>query len=148
MIEVILTQDIEQIGKAGERVRVRDGFCRNFLVPKRLAVPVTEGGLRFLEAKKKRAEAKRVQEKQAAEALAERIKQWTCVLKVKVGAEGKLFGSVTRQDIHTALQKEHFEIDKRKIELQENIHQLGEFQVPIRLHTEVIVPLRVIVTQA
>ena len=110
VMEVILLQDVEQLGKAGERIKVRDGFSRNFLIPKRLAVPISEGGLRFLEAKKKQAERKRIQEQEAAHALAERIKQLTCVLKVKVGTEGKLFGSVTRQDIHAALQKEKIEV--------------------------------------
>lgn len=147
-MEVILLQDVEQVGKAGERIKVRDGYSRNYLIPKRLAVPVTEGGLRFLEAKKRQAEEKRVKEKEAAVQLGEQVKQLACVLKVKVGAEGKLFGSVTRQDIHAALQKEKIEIDKRKIELQDPIHQVGEYQVPVRLHSEVLVPLRVIVTEA
>lgn len=147
-MEVILVQDVDQLGKAGDRVKVRDGFSRNYLLPRRLAVPVTEGGLKFLEAKKKRAEEIRLQEKEQAFKLAERLGQWTCVLKAKVGAEGKLFGSMTRQDIHSALQKEGFEIDKRKINLAEPIHQVGEYQVKIRLHAEVEAQLKVVVTQA
>ena len=147
-MEVILVQDVDKVGKAGERVKVRDGFSRNYLLPKKLAVPITEGGLKFLEAKKKRAEALRVQEKEQASKLAERIGQWTCVLKAKVGPEGKLFGSITRQDIHSALQKEGFEIDKRKIDLTTPIHQVGEYPVKISLHSEVEVQLKVIVTQA
>lgn len=147
-MEIILTQDVDKVGKAGDRVKVRDGFSRNYLLPRRLAVPVSEGGLKFLEAKKKRAEEKRTQGKNQATQLAERIGQWTCVLKAKVGAEGKLFGSMTRQDIHTALHQEGFEIDKRKIDLAEPIHQVGEYQVRIRLHSEVEIQLRVIVTQA
>ena len=147
-MEVILLEDIDRIGKAGERIKVRDGFSRNYLIPRKLAVPVTEGGLKFLEAKKKQAEDKRRKEKEEALQLAEKIKSWTCVLKVKVGAEGKLFGSVTRLDLQTALQKEGFEIDKRRINLSTTIHQVGEYQVPIHLHPEVEVPLRVVVTQA
>ena len=147
-MEVILTQDVDKIGKAGERIKVRDGFSRNYLIPRRLAVPVTEGGLRFLEATKKRAEAKRLQEKEEAARLAEQIGAWTCVLKVKVGAEGKLFGSITRQDVHAALEAKGFPVDKRKIDLPEPIHQLGEYQVRIRLHSEVETPLKVIVTQS
>ena len=118
------------------------------MFPKRLAVPVSEGGLKFLEAKIKRAEEKRAQEKDQASKLAERIGQWTCVLKVKVGAEGKLFGSVTRQDIQTALRKEGFEVDKRKIDLVAPLHQVGEYHVRIQLHSEVEIQLKVIVTQA
>lgn len=147
-MEVILVQDVDKLGKAGDQVRVRDGFSRNYLFPKRLAVPVTEGGLKFLEAKKKRAEEIRLQEKEQATKLAERIQQWTCVLKGKVGTEGKLFGSMTRQDIHDALRKEGFEIDKRKIDLAEPIHQVGEYRVKIRLHAEIEAQLKVVVTQA
>ncbi len=147
-MEVILVQDVDKLGKAGERVKVRDGFSRNYLLPRKLAVPITEGGLKFLEAKKKRAEELRRQEKEQAAQLAERIGQWTCVLKAKVGTEGKLFGSITRQDIQSALQKEGFEIDKRKIELAEPIHQVGEYRVKLRLHAEVETQLKVIVTQA
>ena len=147
-MEVILVQDVDKLGKAGDRLKVRDGYSRNYLLPRRLAVPVTEGGLKFLEAKKKRAEELRRQEKEQVAKLAERMEQWTCVLKAKVGTEGKLFGSITRQDIHTALQKEGFEIDKRKIDLAEPIHHVGEYRIKIRLHSEVEVQLKVIVTQA
>ena len=146
-MEVILTQDITNIGKAGDRIKVRDGFSRNYLIPRKLAVPVTSGGLRFLEAKKKRAEELRAQEKTKAEQLAERLNQAVCVLKVKVGQEGKLFGSVTRIDIHESLQKEGFNIDKRYIET-EPIHQVGEYRVKIKLHSEIEAKLKVIVTQA
>ena len=147
-MEVILVQDVEKLGKAGDRIKVRDGYSRNYLFPRRLAVPVSEGGLKFLQAKKKRAEEKRIQEREQVKQLAERIGQWTCVLKVKVGPEGKLFGSITRQDIQNALQKEGFDVDKRRIDLHEPIHQVGEYQVRIRLHPEVELQLRVIVTQA
>ena len=147
-MEVILLEDVEKLGKAGDRVKVKDGFSRNFLLPRRLAVPVTEGGLKFLEAKKKRAEAKRIQEKEQAAQLAERMGQWTCVLKVKVGPEGKLFGSVTRHDIETALHKEGFQIERHRIDLHEPIRQVGECKVRIRLHSEVETQLKVVVTQA
>lgn len=147
-MEVILVQDIEKLGKAGDRVKVRDGFSRNYLIPKRLAVPVTQGGLKFLEAKKKRAEEKRIQEKEKASRLADRIGEWTCVLKVKVGPEGKLFGSITRRDLEVALQKEGFEIDKRQVGLHQPIHQVGEYRIPIHVYSEVEAQLKVIVTQA
>jgi large subunit ribosomal protein L9 len=147
-MELILIQDVEKLGKAGDRIKARDGYSRNYLIPRRLAVPTTEGGLKFLDAKKKRAEEKRAQEKTEAAKLAERIGQWSCVIKAKVGAEGKLFGSVTRQDVHAALLKEGIEVDKRKIDLLDPIHQVGEYSVRIRLHSEVDVQLKVIVTQA
>lgn len=146
-MEVILTQDVTNIGKAGERIRVRDGFSRNYLIPNKLAVPITEGGLRFLEARKKRAEEARAQEKVKAEQLSGKLGELACVLKVRVGQEGKLFGSVTRQDIQAALKKEGFEIDKRHIET-EPLHQVGEYRIKIKLHSEVEAQLKVIVTQA
>ena len=146
-MELILIQDVEKLGKAGDRVKARDGYSRNYLIPRKLAVPITEGGLKFLEAKKKRAEEKRAQEKEEAAKLAERLGQWTCVIKAKAGPEGKLFGSITRQDIQNALHKEGFEVDKRRIDLQDPIHQVGEYRVRIRLHSEVDVQLKVIVTQ-
>lgn len=147
-MEVILVQDVDHLGKAGERVKVRDGYSRNYLIPNKLAVLATEGGLKFLEAKKKRAEEKRLKEKEEASQLAQKISAWVCVIKAKVGPEGKLFGSVTRQDIHVALEQAGFAVDKRKIDLSEPIHQVGEYQVKIRLHSEVEAELKVVVTQA
>ena len=147
-MELILTQDVEKLGKAGDRVRAREGYSRNYLIPRKLAVPITEGGLKFLQAKKKRADEKRAQEKTEAAKLAERIGQWICVIKAKVGAEGKLFGSVTRQDIYNVLHKEGLEVDKRKIDLLDPIHQVGEYRVRIRPHSEVDVQLKVVVTEA
>lgn len=147
-MEVILVQDVDNLGKAGERIKVRDGYSRNFLIPNRLAVPATEGGLKFLEAKKKRAEAKRTQEKEEALRIAARLREWTCTVKARVGAEGKLFGSVTRQDIFTELEKAGFQIDKRKIELGGAIHEVGDYQAQLRLHPEVETTFKVVVTAA
>lgn len=146
-MDVILTQDVDRLGVAGEKVRVKNGYFRNFLSPRKLAVLATETGLKFLEAKKKQAEEKRQKEKAAAEALAEKLKSLACVIKTKVGEEGKLFGSVTRQHVEAELKVQGYEIDKRDIELAEPIHRVGEYQVPIRLHSEVEVLLKVVVTQ-
>jgi large subunit ribosomal protein L9 len=147
-MEVILTQDVEQLGKAGERVRVRDGYSRNFLFPRKLAVPVTVGGLKFLEAKKKRADDRREKEKQSVRDLASKIEKWNCTLKVKVGEGGKLFGSVTRQDIANVLSKAGFPVDKRHIDLFDTIHQVGKYEVRLRLHPEVEMMLPVAVVEA
>ena len=147
-MEVILIEDVEKLGKAGDRVKVKDGFSRNFLIPRRLAVPISEGGLKFLEAKKKRAEQKRIHEKEQAAQLAERIGQWTCVFKAKVGQEGKLFGSITRHDLEAALRKEGFQVERHRIDLLEPIRQVGEYKLRIRLHADVDAELKVIVTQA
>jgi len=147
-MEVILVQDVDHLGKAGERIKVRDGFSRNYLIPNRLAVPATAGGLKFLEAKILRAEQKRVQEKEAVTELEARLREWTCVLKAKVGAEGKLFGSVTRQDLHAELQRAGFQVDRRRIELPGPIHHVGEYQVQVRLHPEVTTTFKLVVTPA
>ena len=145
-MEVILVQDVDNLGKAGERIKVRDGFSRNYLIPNRLAVPATEGGLKFLEAAKKRAEQKRIQAKEEMSRLSQRIQAWTCVLKVKVGAEGKLYGSVTRNDVHAELEKAGFQVDKRKIDLPGVINHVGEYQVQVKLHPELETMFKVVVT--
>jgi large subunit ribosomal protein L9 len=147
-MEVILTQDIDKVGKAGEQVRVREGYSRNFLFPRKLAVPVTEGGLKFLEAKKKRADTKRQKEKETAAELAARAGKVKCLIKAKAGEGGKLFGSVTRQDISDTLEAQGVSVDRRHIDLFDPIHQVGEYQVRVRLHSEVEVMLKVIVVQA
>src|SRR3989338_3213161 len=126
-MEVILLQDVERLGKAGEHVNVRDGFSRNYLLPRKLAILSSEVGLKFLEAKKKRAEEKRKKEVAEVTQLAERLEKWSCVIKAKVGEEGKLFGSVTRQDIASRLQSEGFNVDKRQIDLFEPIHRVGKY---------------------
>lgn len=146
-MDVILTHHVDRIGKAGERVKVSDGFSRNFLFPRRLAVPVTEGGLKFLEAKKKREEEKRAKEKEEASQISERIGKLSCMIKAKAGEGGKLFGSVTRQDIQAALKEQGFNIDKRDIDLFDTIHQVGQYQVRIRLHADVEAMLNVLVVQ-
>ncbi len=147
-MEVILIQDVEKLGKAGDQVKVRDGYSRNFLFPRRLAAPVTAGGLKFLESKKKQAQAKREKEKQAALDLKEQIQKWSCVIKMKVGEGGKLFGSVTRQDISNLLEKAGFPVDKRHIDLFDSIHQVGKYEVRLRLYPEVDMMLSVLVVEA
>ncbi len=143
-MKVILLQDIDNLGKAGETVQARDGYFRNFLLPRRLAVLSTEGGLRFLEAKKKQALAKSESLKQEAIVLAGKLEKMPCAIKARVGQEGKLFGSVTTQDIVVELEKNGFHIERKRIEMAP-IHQVGEYQANIKLHSEVDVLLKVIV---
>ncbi len=147
-MDVILTQDVDRLGKAGEKIRVKNGFFRNYLCPRRMAVLATEAGLKFLEAKKRHAEEKRKKEQADAQELAEKLKRATCVIAAKVGEEGKLFGSVTRQHIEEELKNQGFDIDKRNIDLAEPIHRVGEYQVSVHLHAEVEAPLKVVVTQS
>lgn len=142
-MEVVLMKDHEKLGKALDVVSVKDGFARNFLVPQGIAVPATEGN------KKKVAEAKRLAEVREdkkikdSQELASKIEQTPCTIPVKVGEEDKIFGSVTAQEISDFLQKEGFAIEKRHVELEEPIKQLGVYTVTINLYRSVSAKLKV-----
>ena len=147
-MKVMLTKDIENVGIAGEIKDVADGYGRNFLIPRKLAVVAGKGV---------EAEAKRIQqagarreakERDEAQALAERIGNKTVVVRLKVGGEDKAFGAITNEDIAVALrQQQQVDVDRRKIELKEPIKQLGEHVVPLRLHRDVEAHINLIVTQ-
>ncbi|MBA2451405.1 MAG: 50S ribosomal protein L9 [Chloroflexi bacterium] len=143
-MKVILTQDIKGTGKAGEVKDVADGYARNFLIPRKLAVVATAGALKGVE-QRQTAESKRVaSEETVARALADRIGAEPVVMTAKVGDQGRLYGSITSGDIAEALTRRlHEPIDKRRIELPDPIRQLGSFEVPIRLHRNVSATLTV-----
>lgn len=146
-MKVMLTKDVENIGHAGEIKDVADGYGRNYLLPRKLAVIAHRGveaeARRIREAAGKR-EAK---ERDEAQALADEIGDRTVVVRLKTGAEGKAFGAVTSQEIAQALKQQHqVEIDHRKIELKDPIKQLGEHEVHLRLHREVAATIHLIVT--
>lgn len=146
-MKVMLTKDVENIGHAGEIKEVADGYGRNFLLPRKLAVVAHRGveaeARRIREAAGKR-EAK---ERDEAQAMADEIGDRTVVVRLKTGAEGKAFGAVTNQEIAQALKQQHqVDIDHRKIELKEPIKQLGEHEVHLRLHREVTATIHLIVT--
>jgi large subunit ribosomal protein L9 len=144
----MLTKDVVNVGKAGDVKEVADGYGRNFLLPKKLAVPAHSGT--EAEAKRLReAETKReMKDRDAAQAVADEIDNKTVVVRLKVGAEDKAFGSITNQDIAAALKAQHrVEIDRHKIDLKEPIKQLGEHQVALKLHRDVDAHVNVIVTQ-
>ncbi|MBN2037775.1 MAG: 50S ribosomal protein L9 [Chitinispirillaceae bacterium] len=142
-MEIVLTKDYEQLGRAMDVVVVKDGYARNFLIPSGIAVPATEGN------KKRVAEAKRIaeirEEKLIKEARvrARKIEQVPCTIPVKVGEEDKIFGSVTAQEIADFLKKEGFEIEKRDVDLEEPIRQLGVYSVTIKLYRDVDAKLKV-----
>jgi large subunit ribosomal protein L9 len=143
----MLTQDVERVGKAGDVKEVSDGYGRNFLLPRKLAVPARAGveaeGKRLREAVAKREAKDRVE----AQALADEIGNKTVVVRLKVGAEDKAFGSITNQDVAAALKAQHrVEIDRHKIDM-EPIKTLGEHQVQLRLHRDVTAHVNLIVTQ-
>ncbi len=145
-MKVILKQDINNLGKAGDVVKVAPGYGRNYLLPHGYAVEATPGNLKIAEIDKL-AHARRDQrEKQSAALLAKEIVKLTVTIERKLGEGGALYGSVTALDIADFLITHKIDIDKRKIQLEEPIKTIGEFEVPIRLHREVTVPIKVIVT--
>jgi large subunit ribosomal protein L9 len=147
-VRVLLTKDVENIGRAGDVKEVADGYGRNFLLPRKLAVAAGKGA--EAEAKRLRDAAARRESKDRSEAqaVADDIDNKTVVVRLKVGAEEKAFGSITNQDIAAALKAQHrVEIDRHKIDLKEPIKTFGEHQVALKLHRDVSAHVNVIVTQ-
>ena len=136
-MEIILREDVQHLGKAGEVVKVKDGYARNHLLPKGLAYPATEANKRKIVYEAERIAKQRAGEKQAAETEAERLADVRLTFAVKVGEEDKLYGSVTAGDIQRKLEEQGLHIDKRKVDLPEPIRELGEFRVGIKIHPDV-----------
>lgn len=145
MIEVILRENVASLGKAGEMVRVRPGYARNFLLPKGLAYEASEGNKKRIVAEQKARTARLEAEKAEAQQQAAKLGGVQVQLTGKAGEEGKLFGSVTSSDIAEALAARGFEVDRRRIELDQPIKTLGDHMVAIRLHPEVHAEVRVTV---
>ncbi len=142
-MQVILKTDIEKLGKAGEVVGVKRGYARNFLFPKGLALAATAVNLKLIEQQKTQERLQQEKEKEESQALAEKISSSSCTIPVQAGEDGKLYGSVTTQDIAEAYQAEGIVIDKRKIELAEPIKEIGVFKISIKLHPEVTAEAKV-----
>ena len=142
-MQVILKETVPGLGKRGEVLKVKDGYARNFLLPKKLAVQVTSGNLKQIELEKKSWVLKNQKEVEAANALKDIIEKMTISVAKKAGDSEALFGSVTSQDIADVLAVEKIEVDKRKIELPEPVKKLGTFPVIIHLHPEVKVETKV-----
>ncbi len=138
-IEIILKDHVEHLGRRGDVVKVADGYARNYLLPHKLALVVSEGNRRQIQAERVRADAAEVEEIRVAEVLASRLAGVECVVSRKVGETDTLYGSVTSADVAESLAAQQIEIDKRAIQLAEPIKQLGEFTVPIKLHRSVTV---------
>ena len=146
-MDVILREDIEKLGSRGEVVKVADGYARNFLLPKRLAVVANESNKKIVEQERHahvRREAKLVDE---AQDLSKLLTGVSVTIAQKAGEADQLFGSVTSKDIAEALAVQNFTIDRRKIQLEEPIKQLGEFKVPVKLHKDVTAELTVLVVK-
>ena len=143
MVELILRETIDHLGRRGDVVNVANGYARNYLLPRRLALPVTESNRRQVERERKLADEREAEERQAARNVAERVAAVECVLARRVGETETLYGSVTAADVAEHLAGLELAVDKRAILLDEPIKQLGEFTVPVRIHRDVTVDLRV-----
>ena len=146
-MEVILRDHVENLGKRGEIVKVADGYARNFLLPRKLALPATDANKKWVERERKIAETRDAEERGAAGAIATRLMALDLTITRKVGENDQLYGSVTNADIAELLVKKGFEIDRRKILLPDPIKALGETTVPVKLHREVTAQLRVTVAK-
>src|SRR5262245_36746742 len=142
-MEVILREHVEHLGRRGDVVKVAAGYARNYLLPRKLALAVTENNKRQIEREKKLAEARDMEEKASAEAVAQRITQVEIEIARRVGENDTLYGSVTSADIAQALKDKGFEIDKKKISLHDPLKALGETTVPIKIHRDVTAQVRV-----
>jgi large subunit ribosomal protein L9 len=146
-MEIILREDVQHLGKVGEVVKVKDGYARNYLLPKGLAYPATEANKKKITYEGERLAKQRAAEKTAAEGEATRLAEVQLTFEVKVGEEEKLYGSVTASDIQRKLEELGIHVDKRKIDLPEPIRELGEFKVGIKIHPEVRPEVRVTVVK-
>lgn len=145
-IPVILQQDVKNLGKTGEVVKVRPGYARNFLIPNQLAASATSTNVNRLAHEKRQAEARNAKAKAAAQELAAKIAGTSVTLARKTGEEGRLFGSVTTKEIESALAEKGVQVDRRKIELAEPIKHTGTFELPIKLGYDVTATIKVEVT--
>ena len=142
-MEVILREHVDNLGRRGEVVKVADGYARNFLLPRKLALLATEGNKKQIEREREKFEVKEADEKRVADAMAARLANLEVVIARKVGETEALYGSVTTVDIADALAAKGVEIERRKLQLPEPIKQLGDFDVPVKLHREVTAHVKV-----
>ena len=147
-MEIILREHVDNLGRRGEIVKVANGYARNYLLPRKLALAVTEANKRQIERERAAAEARDLEEQSAAEAFAQRLSQTEIEIPRRVGENNTLYGSVTSADIAQALLAKGFEVDKRKIQLVDAIKALGDVVVPVKVHREVTAQVTVKVVAA
>lgn len=136
-MKILLRQDFDKLGEAGKVVNVKDGYARNFLIPRGIAFEASARNLHVLEQEKKRYAAMKLKEKKAAEGFSAKLEGVSLTAAMPVGEDDRIFGSVTNQDIADLLAAKGFEIDKRKIVLEEPVKALGIYEIPIKLHSEI-----------
>ena len=144
-MEVILKEDVAKLGSRGDVVKVAEGYGRNYLLPRKLALEATQANRAVIEQMKAAAQRRSVRDKADAEGLAQQMKELTLTFRRKVGEQEHLFGSVTSGDVAEALEAKGFNVDRRKVHLDEPIKALGEFSVAVRLHKEVTASVKVVV---
>jgi large subunit ribosomal protein L9 len=142
-MEVILREHVDNLGRRGDVVKVAAGYARNYLLPQKLALPVTEASRRQIAREREKAEARDAQEKAAADALAQRIAAVDISIARRVGENQTMYGSVTSADIAQALAAKGFEVEKRRIHLPDAIKALGEHNVPVRIHRDVTADVKI-----
>jgi len=146
-MKIILMEDVPALGRRGEVRDVATGYARNYLLPKKLALPATPGNLQNLEHLKRQRDRAENKAREAAQAAADRIAALELAVATRASEDGRLFGSVSAQDIVEFLERHRVPVEKRRVLLEEPIKALGEYQVPIRLHHDVTATLRVAVTR-
>jgi len=142
-MQVILRKDVPKLGKAGDVVNVKDGYARNYLIPKGFAIPANQKNLQALEKERKLILAKAERERKKAQSLAEKLQGLTLTLYRRAVEEGKLYGSVSALDIAKALSEKGFEIDKSQVLLEEPIKTTGTYEINIRIRADLLVPIKV-----
>ena len=142
-MEVILREHVDHLGRRGDLVKVADGYARNFLLPRKLALLVTDGNKKQIERERAKFEIKELEEQKAAQAVADRMSAIEIEIARRVGETEALYGSVTSGDIADALAAKGFELDRRKLQLGDAIKRTGEYTVPVKLHRDVTVQLKV-----
>jgi large subunit ribosomal protein L9 len=144
-MKIILRQDVDELGLEGDIINVANGYGRNYLIPKGIALEATPQNRKALELQRKKIEVRRVKARGEAEKLKQKVEEIVITLSQKAGEEGKLYGSVTSMDIASDLEKKGIVIDRRKILLEKPIKTLGEFEVPVKIYPEVIADIKVVV---
>jgi large subunit ribosomal protein L9 len=147
-MEVILLHDVEGLGSRGDRKTVAGGFARNYLLPRNLALAATGAGARMFEEAERARRARGDKEKRAAEALGHRLEKLSLTVEAQVGEDEKLVGSVTAQDIVEAARAAGFELERRQVQLEEPLRALGVYRIEVKLHPEVVVPIKLWVAKA
>jgi large subunit ribosomal protein L9 len=142
-MKLVLLEDVETLGKRGAVITVKDGYGRNFLIPRKLAAPATEGNLKRIEMEAKKFKVREAKEEADAVSMKGDLEKLSITIPMKAGEQDVLFGSVTSADIAAALEKEGYTIDKRRIEMDEPIKRLGVYQVPLKLYKSVSADIKV-----